>query len=231
MAKTRMINTRFWSDNFVAALTPIDRYIFLYLMTNEHTNIAGVYELPLRTLCFEANVSAVVAKKALARLSTKVAYIDGWVAIKNFQKHQSTTSETVRRGIEIEMSKIPPEIREKINLGYGMDTVSDRIIYPNPNPNPNPTEVDTPAQNAKDFFSLGESYQKVRAYLAERIPPEIVDEELNKFVLYWTEPNSTGKRVRWEQEKVFEVRRRITTWFNKVKNYKVREINRGRGIA
>jgi hypothetical protein len=39
--------------------------------------------------------------------------------------------------------------------------------------------------------------------------------EVQKFVLYWTEKNPTGKKERWELERTFEVRRRLLTWFTR----------------
>ena len=110
MAKQRYVNTKFWSDTFISELNPLDRYLFLYFLTNEHTNIAGVYELPLKTVSFETGLEIDMLKKMLKRLIGKVVYIDGWICIKNFQKHQSTESEKVKRVIEIEMSKIPDNI-------------------------------------------------------------------------------------------------------------------------
>ena len=137
MAKTRMVNTRFWSDSFVVELNPLDRYLFLYFLTNEHTNISGVYELPLKRMANETGLDADMLPKMIRRLRGKVFYYKGWVGIKNFQKHQSTTSETVKRGIEVEMAKIPLEIRTKLDSLYGTDTLSDPIIYLNLNSNLN----------------------------------------------------------------------------------------------
>jgi len=125
------VNTKFWSDSFISELNPLDRYLFLYFLTNEHTNIAGVYELPLKTISFETGIELDMLKKMLKRLTGKIEYIDGWVCIKNFQKHQSAESTTVKRGIEIEMSKIPDNIKKKIEYGYPMDTSSGDIIYSN----------------------------------------------------------------------------------------------------
>lgn len=135
MAKQRYINTKFWSDNFISELNPLDRYLFLYFLTNEHTNISGIYELPLKTISFETGIELDMLKKMLKRLTGKIMYIDGWVCIKNFQKHQSTSSEKVKKGIEVEMSKIPFEIKEKIEKGYPIDTLSNPIIYSNSNSN------------------------------------------------------------------------------------------------
>ncbi|WP_267909764.1 hypothetical protein [Staphylococcus haemolyticus] len=39
MAKYRHVQTSFWSDARVSEeMTPEDKYFYLYLMTNEHTN-------------------------------------------------------------------------------------------------------------------------------------------------------------------------------------------------
>ena len=45
--KQRYVNTRFWNDTYVSSLDPIEKLLFIYLLTNEHTNISGVYEPPL----------------------------------------------------------------------------------------------------------------------------------------------------------------------------------------
>lgn len=135
MAKQRYVNTKFWSDNFISELNPLDRYLFLYFLTNEHTNIAGIYELPLKTIAFETGIEIDMLKKMVKRLTGKVEYIDGWVCIRNFQKHQSQESTKVKRGIEIEMEKIPLKIREflkndTVPIGYPYS-----IIYSNTNSN------------------------------------------------------------------------------------------------
>lgn len=138
MAKQRYINTKFWSDNFIREqLNPLDRYLFLYFLTNEKTNICGVYELPLSTISSETGIEKEMLKHMMPRLEGKIYWIDGWVYIKNFVKHQSTTSVTVQKGIEIEMSKIPEKIKEKMTEIDGMDRVSGGIIYSNLNSNYN----------------------------------------------------------------------------------------------
>lgn len=229
MAKTRMVNTRFWNDSFVVELNPLDRYLFLYLLTNEHTNIAGLYELPLKRMANETGIDVEMLPKMIQRLKGKIYYSDGWVGIKNFQKHQSTTSEKVQRGIEIEMDKIPTKIRDKMEKLYGIDRVSRAIIYPNPNPNPN-ENVDTPTRFNNSFFEGESRYFEVREELVSKLPEAVVDTELKKFVLYWTEPNKSGTRTRWEQQPTFDVKRRITTWFSRIAE-RHSAINKGRGLA
>ena len=45
MASYRNISMDFWTDSKVVDdFTPEDRYIYLYCMTNPHTNLCGCYE-------------------------------------------------------------------------------------------------------------------------------------------------------------------------------------------
>lgn len=58
--------------------------------------------------------------------------------------------------------------------------------------------------------------------LAQRYPDAnktLVWAEIQKFYTYWTERNKTGKKKRWEMEKTFEVDRRLSTWFSKIKAF------------
>ena len=48
------------------------------------------------------------------------------------------------------------------------------------------------------------------------VPPESIRRELKKFADYWTELNGSGTKMRWQMEKVFDVRRRLATWFGRV---------------
>lgn len=113
MSVSRMINSKFWSDSFVVdKLNPLDRYLFLYFLTNEKTNICGVYEIPLRTISNETGIEKEEIIRMLDRLKGKVEYKDGWVCLVNFVKHQSTKSEDVQTGISRQINALPEEIKE-----------------------------------------------------------------------------------------------------------------------
>ncbi len=113
MSVQRMINSKFWSDSFVVDnLNPLDRYLFLYFLTNEKTNICGVYELPLRTISNETGIEKDEILRMLVRLNGKVEYKDGWVCLTNFIKHQNTKSRDVQAGIDKLLDNLPEEISE-----------------------------------------------------------------------------------------------------------------------
>ena len=81
----------------------------------------------------------------------------------------------------------------------------------------------TPAQVAQGFFDKGESYEITLKYLEQQnVPRPAAEAELGRFIDYWTEPTKTGHKQRWQTEKTFEVRRRLTTWLSRTKDFKAR---------
>lgn len=75
----------------------------------------------------------------------------------------------------------------------------------------------TPAQIAEEFFGNPEPI--ILELLARGLPEQNVRGEINNFISYWTEPNKSGTRQRWQTEKTFEIKRRLATWFNRSKEF------------
>ena len=133
-----MVNTRLWSDPFIQDLKAEEKLLFLYLLTNEHTNIAGFYEISLNTISFETGIKTDRLSKAIDRLSEskKIDFIDGWVCIKNFVKHQKANPK-IKRGIEIALGEIPKEIIDKAKAIDRLSIDYETLSHLNPNSNPN----------------------------------------------------------------------------------------------
>lgn len=115
----RSVQDRFWSDIWVRKLNPLDRYLFLYLLTNEHTNWAGVYELDLGMMAYESGLDERDLERSfLPRLAPKVIYVEGWIHVPNWVKHHTSESGTIspqqKEGIRKAMERIPENIRLKI---------------------------------------------------------------------------------------------------------------------
>lgn len=108
----------------MADLDPTEKLLFLYLLTNERSTLAGVYELPLKTMAVESGIETEMVRKILSRFEEdgKVKYQEGWVAIKNFLKHHEHGSPTVRKGIDEAVKSAPDWAKEFI--GKGIDTLS-----------------------------------------------------------------------------------------------------------
>ena len=155
MAKQRYVNTKFWSDNYIVDLDPLERYLFLYYLTNEHTNIAGMYELPLKVMSRETGLEVDMLKTMLKRFENdeKIFYIDNHIVMKNFAKHQAVNEKT-KKGIERSINELSPSFLAKlkdIGIGYatGMDGVSMGVELSKPKPKLEPklkVTSDVPSQ-------------------------------------------------------------------------------------
>lgn len=78
----------------------------------------------------------------------------------------------------------------------------------------------TPSEVASSFFSKGPEYQSALSWLISRgVQEDIANRELAKFISYWTEPTRSGRKVRWELERTFEVKRRLATWLSNLKGF------------
>ena len=124
---------RFWSDGWIRDLNALDRYLFIYLLTNGRASLTGIYELPLDLMASESGIDERDLKQAmLGRLEPKVFYKEGWVIIKNFPKYKTSNSPTLLKGIKDEFGKIPSKIRElAISYGYPIHTLAYNRIEDN----------------------------------------------------------------------------------------------------
>lgn len=86
-----------------------------------------------------------------------------------------------------------------------------------------------PRDKAVDFFNKGDSFKRALGYLTDKgVAENLATMEFNKFISYWTETNSTGKKQRWEMEKVFDINRRLGLWLSKVNQFNNNK--KGKGI-
>jgi len=130
--KKRYINTKFWDDNYIITLDPIEKMLFLYFLTNPLTNITGIYEISLRRIAFDTGIEMGAVSNILKRFKKdkRIYYADGWLYIKNFVKNQ-VLNPSIIGGIKNEMKLIP----QSVLLQF--DTDCDRLLqtagYPNIN--------------------------------------------------------------------------------------------------
>lgn len=107
-----MIDTRFWHDGWVRKLNALDRYLFLYLITNDKCSFCGIYELPISTIAHECGIDEHdLEKSMLPRLEPKVFYREGWVYLPNFKKHHvSEKSKNSSVGYTNALMEVPDNI-------------------------------------------------------------------------------------------------------------------------
>ena len=113
MAQNRYISTSYWKDNYVADLDPSEKLLFIYLLTNPRTTIAGVYEINFREIAFDTGFDVEMVRKVMDRFMVdgKIIHSNGWVVLRNWLKHQAINP-SVSKGIDRTLKQLPDNLLE-----------------------------------------------------------------------------------------------------------------------
>lgn len=126
MAVFRKIEVKFWSDPFIESLTPEQKFFYLYLMTNEKTTQCGIYECSVRKMSIDTGYNQETIRKLIqffeSKRKIKYSKITDEVCLTNWLKYNDSTSPTVKKCIESELSKVKDRLL--IEYIYGSDTHS-----------------------------------------------------------------------------------------------------------
>lgn len=194
MAETyRTINTRMWSDNWIRKLNALDRYLFIYLLTNEHVNWCGIYELEIGMMAFECGIDKEdLQKTMLPRLEPKIVYTDGWVFIKNFARYH-TGGENARKGREAAFDALPERIKAKISQISEKNGLESNPLEGAP---PFASAFAFASASASTFTSEREdpSIEKSIKYL-KNIPKEEINELTERFIASEDEIKNKGESL------------------------------------
>ena len=142
MAYYRQVYTTFWTDSKVEDdFTPEDKYFYLYLLTNVHTNLCGCYEISKKQMSNDTGYTVDVVERLLSRMINTHAVIryseqTKEVLLLNWHKYNWSKSDKLLKGVAKEIEHIKSRDFQKILLdllaqyGYDTDTVSIGYTYP-----------------------------------------------------------------------------------------------------
>jgi DnaD/phage-associated family protein len=127
LAKYRYLYCDYWTDSEVFDFTPEEKLFYVYILTNMHTSQCGIYHIPVKIIEVETGYSCETIFKLIDRFQNtynKLRYniTTKELGIKNWAKHNNSSSPKVRKCIETEFI----EIKDKslIEYVYGIDMVS-----------------------------------------------------------------------------------------------------------
>ena len=143
MALYRNIHLSFWQDTKVTDdFTPEDRYFYLYLLTNPHTNLCGCYEISAKQMANEMGYDVKKVNKLIDRFSyshnlIRYSQTGRELLIFHWSKYNWTSSEKFRKPLLQEIQNVKTDdFREYLlklfngeNVKYGIDTVSGKEEY------------------------------------------------------------------------------------------------------
>lgn len=122
MATQRYISTSFWDDEWIQTLDPSEKLLYLYLMTNPLTNIAGVYKITIRRMCFDTGFNADTVGHILGKFQKAgKAYIrDEYIVLPSWPQHQKAEDRSkIKKGIDAILESLPPDlVRYMVSIGY-----------------------------------------------------------------------------------------------------------------
>lgn len=108
----RAVQISFWEDaKVVDDYTPEDKYFYLYLFTNPHTNLCGCYEISKTHMSRETGYNIETISRLLERFETVHKVIcynndEKELLLVNWHKYNWTNSDSLRTGLSREIDKI-----------------------------------------------------------------------------------------------------------------------------
>lgn len=136
MAIFRNVHISFWTDpKVVDDFTPEDKYFFVYLLTNPHTNLCGCYEISIKQMSDELGYNKETVEKLLDRFHAvhqRLAYCKQTkeLLLYNWPKYNWTKSPKFQAALIQAIPKVKnPEFRTYLEGLLNGDTVSIPFEY------------------------------------------------------------------------------------------------------
>lgn len=177
----RIVSTNVWTDSkVVEKFSPEDKLFWVYLLTNPHTTMLGIYELPIKTAAFHLGYSKETIAVLLDRFETSYGLIKrsettGEIAIKNYLRHSIITG---GKPVMDSLMKDESRVKDKTLVQYVFENIESY-------------DPDSINETVKEFMSrvLGET-EKVEAE-----PPEKKETPIKDIVAYLNEVCGTRYRA------------------------------------
>lgn len=122
MASNRYISTSFWDDKWIQTLDSQEKLLYMYLLTNPLTTLAGVYRITIRRISFDTKIDESIVSQIIKNFkrAKKVFMRGDWIILPNFPKHQKITArDNIRTNIDSTLRSLPDNIFQFIiSCGY-----------------------------------------------------------------------------------------------------------------
>lgn len=196
MASYRNISMDFWQDSKVVDdFTPEDRYIYLYCMTNPHTNLCGCYEVSIKQIANETGYNNDSVERLLKRLDNAHNVIrysaqTKELLILNWCRYNWSTSEKLNKPLLGEIRKVKNDrFREYLAARYNERTTVTAQY--------NPAEDERPDVTRHKYGAYG--WVRLSAEEYERLLDDLGEAELTRCITYVDESaQSNGNKNKWK---------------------------------
>lgn len=211
----RYSDTLKWQDEWFIDRTSLEKLLFLYLYDN--CDIAGFFELSYRKIAFDLGCKESDVKGALNGLVKGVIISDDekCLLVKNFIKHQKNLPLNPENKAHIGIIKRASLYMQKfknVTLDYNEGYLCKGALEP--------LQRGTGINTVYSKVSIEEREKKFKESLYpftkyDKNPNGLYKTDLIKeFYEYWKEPNKSNTKMRFEMEKTWDLKLRLSRWAN-----------------
>lgn len=174
MAIYRTIHLSFWEDSKVTDdFTPEDRYFYLYLLTNTHTNITGCYEISYKQIARETGYNEETAKRLIKRFEKEhevLTYDESTkeVLIWNWYKYNWTKSANLITGVANAAERIKSDELRRYVLEV-LECVKNEEEYRRTSKKADCIETSIAGSDVKTVFDNKEEIKEIIDYLNSKL--------------------------------------------------------------
>ena len=191
MAK-RFIDTKIWDKAWFRKLSPDNKLIWIYLLTRcDH---AGIWDADWELA--EFFIGGKVNYRRLPQIITdKMQKVDGeeQFFIPSF--------------IEFQYGELRENSKPHISV---IKRLTDKgLLKSSDTPKDKDKDIDKVKDKKKDKEA---EFSKKTFIIAQKLG--VSDDMYKDFVLYWTESNESGRKMKFEMQKTFDIKRRLQRWKN-----------------
>lgn len=112
--KSRVVGTRFWKDRWIRSCDPLERYLFMYLITNDQTSLCGIYQSTTDEMAHDTGLDyrqIPLMMEKFEAAGKAALFEEEWVIVMNSIKHHNLNNMHIRRGIEKELEALPEYVK------------------------------------------------------------------------------------------------------------------------
>lgn len=180
MTTFRKVYTHFWTDpKVVEEMTPEDRYLYLYLLTNDKTTQIGIYQIMMKQMAFDTGYSLETISSIFERLQNQHQVVKynrktRELAIKNWGKYNlARGGKPMEDCVKSELA----EVKDRSLIQYVGRAIPNKAIQEIFLGPTNETDLAAPleVQEEQDYRLTLQFYQENFGVLSAYIGEEIMD--------------------------------------------------------
>lgn len=111
--KTRIIKTKFWTDEKVGELEPVSKLLFIYLITSQYIGLCSIFECSDRTISFYTGLNSEKLGAAQEKLENmgRVYFYRSWVWVVNAERHNRYLKSPLNAtAYKRDLAEVPEEV-------------------------------------------------------------------------------------------------------------------------